>query len=92
MSESKWQGEGWYTFEQWDTESESFAWPESMTEAVWVESKYDFDDFSEVPDGIESVVTYYGDGDIPTDGMRVAECFIASFTPEQAAAYAEAME
>ena len=63
-----------------------------MTEAVWVESKYDFDDFSEVPDGFESVVTYYGDGDIPTDGMRVAERFIASFTPEQAAAYAEAME
>lgn len=92
MSESKWQGEGWYTFEQWDAESESFAWPESMTEAVWVESKYDFDDFSEVPDGFESVVTYYGDGDIPTDGMRVAERFIASFTPEQAAAYAEAME
>ena len=91
MSESKWQGEGWYTFEQWDTESESFAWPESMTEAVWVESKFDFDDFSEVPDGFESVVTYYGDGDIPTDGMRVAERFIASFTPEQAAAYAEAM-
>lgn len=20
----KWQGEGWYTFEQWSTESESF--------------------------------------------------------------------
>ena len=92
MSESKWQGEGWYTFEQWDSESESFVWPESMTEAEWVESEYDFDDFSEVPEGFESVVTYYGDGDIPTDGMRVAERFIASFTPEQAAAYAEAME
>jgi len=87
MNESKWQGEGWYTFEQWNTEG--FAWPESMTEAVWVEDEVDFEDFSEVPDGFESVVTFYGDGDIPTDGMKVAERFIATFTPEQAAAYAK---
>lgn len=91
MSASKWQGEGWYTFEQWDTEGERFAWPESETAAVWVESRADFEDFAEVPEGFESVVTYYGNGDIPTDGMRVAERFIATFTPEQAEAYAKAM-
>lgn len=91
MSE-KWQGEGWYTFEQWNTETEGFAWPESMTEAVWVEDEGGFEDFSEVPDGFESVVTFYGDGDIPTDGMKVAERFIATFTPEQAAAYAKSQE
>lgn len=87
MSESKWQGEGWYAFEQWDTESESFVWPESMTEAEWVEDVRQFEECSAVPEGIESVVTFYGNDDVPTDGMRVAERFAAAFTPEQAAAY-----
>lgn len=91
MSE-KWQGEGWYTFEQWNTETESFAWPESMNEAEWVEDKWDFAEYSTVPDGFESIVTYYGDGDIPTDGMKVAERFVATFTPEQMAAYEKSRE
>lgn len=91
MSESKWQGEGWYTFEQWDTDSESFVWPESMTEAEWVEDERGFEEYSAVPEGVESVVIFYGNGDIPTDGMKVSEACRASFTPEQAAAYEGSM-
>lgn len=78
----KWQGEGWYTFEPWNTESESFVWPESA-EAEWVEDKWDFEEYSTVPDGIESVVTFYGDGDLPNDErVRVAERFVATLSPE----------
>lgn len=91
MGKDGWQGEGWYAFELWDAGRERFAWPESSAEAVWVEDAWDFGELSQAPDGFEAVVTYYGSGDIPTDGMRVAEEFVAGFTPEQAAAYAEAM-
>ena len=79
----KWQGEGWYTFEQWSTECESFVWPVNTAEAEWVEDKRDFEEYATVPDGIESVVTFYGDGDLPNDErVRVAERFVAALPPE----------
>ena len=72
---NKWQGAGWYVFEQWNTDQEWFAWPENMSDAIWVEDEYDFKAFSEVSNGFESVVTYYGNDDIPSDDMRINEYY-----------------
>lgn len=80
----KWQGEGWYTFQQLSDDGPRFA---EAPEAVWVESEYDFDDFSAVDEGYECDVVFYGAGDLPDGDVRVAERFVATFTPEQAAAY-----
>ena len=89
MSDSSvFRGEGWYTFEQRGEFGPRWA---SAPEAVWVEDEADFRDFVEADDGYEAVVTYFGDGDVPSEPVRVAERFIATFTPEQAAAYDELM-
>ena len=72
---SKWQGEGWYVFEEWDTDQECFAWPESESEAIWVEDECDFKEFSKVSDGFESVVSFYGSDDTPSDGMKINEYY-----------------
>lgn len=81
----EWMGEGWYTFEVYGEDGPVSA---NSPEAVWVEGECDFGDFSEVPEGCECVVTFYGDDDLPDGDVRVAERFVAGFTPEQAAAYA----
>lgn len=84
---SNYQGEGWYTFEPYTDEGPLWS---GTAEAVWVENEDYFEDYCEVPDGCECVATYHGSDDLPDDeDVRVDERFVASFTAEQAAAYAE---
>lgn len=84
----KFQGEGWYTF--WPYRGGDPLWA-GEPEAVWVDSEAEFEDFSEVPEGCELEVAFLGADDLPEGGHRVAERFVAAFTPEQAAAYEETM-
>lgn len=73
-----WQGDGWYTFNPWNKDTDDWMSPEKP-EAVWVESRYDFEEFSgtsQLDGDYEMVVDYYGDGDQPNDpDVPVAEWF-----------------
>lgn len=81
------QGTGWYTFEPYTDEGPLY---EGNLLAVWVENEDYFDEYAEVPEGCKCVVCFYGSDDLPDDeDVRVAEQYVAAFTPEQAAAYAE---
>lgn len=85
-------GDGWYTIELY-REGEPLT--PSSPQAELVDSFTEFEDIAAQAerDGLEPVFTYYGDRDLPDDErIRVAERFIATFTPEQAQAYAERFE
>ena len=81
-------GDGWYTVELY-RDGEPLT--PSNPQAEWIDTVTEFEDIAAQAerDGLEPVFTYYGDGDLPDDEeLRVAERFIAAFTPEQARAYA----
>ena len=86
--DGRFHGEGWYAFRQIDANGPRC--PEAP-EAVWVETEHAFRDLAAVPMGHRSEVSYLGSGDVPDAPARVAERFIASFTPEQRCAYTRLM-
>lgn len=77
-----WQGEGWYTFNLWDTERNDWVSPE-RPEAVWVENEDDFKQFSMVDvEWHKCVSEYLGSDDLPDDkGVLIAERFFWSLSP-----------
>ena len=84
----QYKGDGWYTIELY-RDGEPLT-PENPL-AEWVDSQAEYEDISEraIGDGFEPVFTYYGGGDLPNDkSLGVAERFVATFTSDQAAAYA----
>ena len=81
-------GDGWYTVELY-RDGEPIT--PSNPQAEWIDSLDEFEEiaYCAASDGFYPEFTYYGDRDLPDDEeLRVAERFIAAFTPEQARAYA----
>lgn len=80
----KFQGIGWYIISVYREGCPVWA---GEPEAVWVDSAAEFEGFSKVPEGCEIVISYLGSDDLPEDGYRVGEHFVAAFSPEQATDY-----
>lgn len=86
--DARYQGEGWYTFEQMGAEGPR--WQEEP-EAMWVETEASFSALADAPVGYRCEASYLGSGGVPNAPVRVAKRFVAAFTPEQRCAYARLM-
>ena len=89
---NEYMGDGWYTIELY-RDGEPIT--PSEPQAEWVDTVTEFEDIAAqaARDGLEPVFTYCGYGDLPSDeNLMVAERFVATFTAEQAQAYAARFE
>lgn len=102
---TRYQGEGWYTFRLWNNETNEWGWA-GCTPAVWVEDEYEFrknttiSRYKEVNgevvlvenEGVEIAAYYYGDGEVPNAPVEIDDWYYPeTLTPKSQAAYKEMM-